>query len=430
MRLLAIAAAVTTLASIAALGSAACSSSDAADAPPVDTTNNEDASVGDESVPYPAPHMALPQIFFYGGPVLASPQVIPVFFPGFTFRTELLDLAKKLGPSAHWKAIASEYGVGKLTVAAPIDVTQAQAPTTTTIYDSDVQAWLASRFDGTHPEFGSSPIPGAIYTLFYPADITIIEGDRADGGTGRASCGAFGGYHREADIKGLYTAYAVIPTCSGYDSLTGIDATTAATAHEWIEAATDPFFFDKPAYQDPDDDHAIWGIVLGGGEVADLCNLDNATAYYKPADIGYTVQRSWSNVAAKAGQDPCVPAATDEPYFNAAPALTEDIKFGAGTTKGVTVAVGQSRTIDVDVFSLGPTSAPIAVKVDVFGVSHTGPIPSDEITATLDRRSGQNGDVLALTIKANKQTQLGVAGFILTATVGKTSHHWVGIVGS
>jgi hypothetical protein len=78
---------------------------------PVETPQDE-AGVADADVAYPAPHAALPQVKNSGGAVLANPKAVPVFFPGFGFRTEIVDFVPKMGKSAYWKAVASEYGVG------------------------------------------------------------------------------------------------------------------------------------------------------------------------------------------------------------------------------------------------------------------------------------------------------------------------------
>src|SRR5262249_27789562 len=138
-------------------------------------------SVESSSVPFPADHPALPQVEDLGGSVLAKPKVVPIFFSGVSFKAEILDLVAKLGKSAYWKAVTSEYRVGELEALASVDV--AETPPAI-VADSSIQEWLTARFDGTHPEFGNAPIEGAVYTFYYPASTTIYLGNAptTDGG--------------------------------------------------------------------------------------------------------------------------------------------------------------------------------------------------------------------------------------------------------
>src|SRR5205823_4338008 len=90
-----------------------------------------------------AAHPAAPQVVNAGGPVLAKPVIVPIFFPSFAYRAQVIDFASKLTGSAYWKATTSEYGVGALaTPATPIDVAD---PAGAIVYDDDIQSWLVSR---------------------------------------------------------------------------------------------------------------------------------------------------------------------------------------------------------------------------------------------------------------------------------------------
>ena len=79
------------------------------------------------------------------------------------------------------------------------------------------------------------------------------------------------------------------------------------------------------------------------------------------------MQRTWSNKAAPAGHDPCVPALPGEVYFNAAPVLNDNITVDViGQTsrcKGVKIAVGETKTIEIDLFSDAATGGPWTVAV-------------------------------------------------------------------
>src|SRR4051812_48030919 len=198
MKLLGIGILAVSLSAVSSI--AACSGSTEDPAPTADNTpppsddgtNPTPPGAGDGGNPqvaFPAAHPAFPQVQNYGGPVFSKPVLVPVFFPGTSFKTQLVDFAGKLGPNPYWTAVASEYGIGAATTQTAIDVVD---PSPATIRDQDIQAWLASRFDGTHPEFGTEPITQAIYTLYYPSttSITLGGGGGRDGGTGGRSGGS------------------------------------------------------------------------------------------------------------------------------------------------------------------------------------------------------------------------------------------------
>jgi len=450
--LLAVALTVGTGSAMAACGSTSDDAAPAATSPdsgPGVDLPVEDAGVADAEVAYPAPHAALPQVKTNGGPVLASPKVVPVFFPGFAFRTELLDFVPKMGKSAYWKAIGAEYGVGTLTATTAIDI--ADAPDAV-ITDAEIQTWLKSRFDGTHPEFGTTPIAGAIYTLFYPPTTTIylgnaptpndggVEGGVPEGGTkgprAQASCKSFGGYHQDVRVGTVDVSYAVIPQCATFGPLTGVDVVTGTPSHELIEAATDPFPISKPAYATVDDDHLSWTFALGAGEVGDMC-AQYDSSFYKDSEIGYVVQRSWSNAAATAGKEPCVPVpASEVPYFNASPRLPDDVSLTIGTTKGVVVPVGQSKTIELDLFSSAALSGPMTVSIQSFGGGGGGggggAPATPPVSFALDKTTGVNGDKISVTVTSNAAavSRLGATTFVITSAAGTEKHYWAGVVGN
>jgi hypothetical protein len=255
-----------------------------------------------------------PRAVSSGGPVMRAPEVVPVFFPEDVLRDDIEQFVSTVGATDYWSAVTGEYGVGPLTARAPVEIMEA-APTATS--DQDIQRWLQGKLDGTHPEF---PAPGAntLYALFYPSTTTIYVG-------GLVSCDGLGSYHNSMKVPGTGTPiiYAVIFRC-GRSGPSALDALTLATSHELVEAVTDPQPFADPAYISVDDDHAVFTISAGGGEVADLCFFRDQTDYRPTSDHGfsYLVQRSWSNAAAATWQDPCVPAPAEVPYFGVAPRAT------------------------------------------------------------------------------------------------------------
>jgi len=346
---------------------------------------------------YPGPHPAPPQVRNQQGPVLATPRVVPVFFANDAYQTQVEDFLAKLAGSTYWTATTSEYGVGALTVAPSIVTTDAPP---TTIDTTGIEAFLAKQTAGAND----------VFAVFYPASTTI------DDPTFGKSCTDFNGFHWQG-ITNAQLVYAVIPRCASAGALTGFDAISASLSHELVEAATDPFLESAPAWAFADIDHAIWSFVPGA-EVADMCDLEPQS--FQPLVGTYWVQRSWSNASALAGHDPCVPVLA-QPYFVAAPVLTakQQITYQSQvtTTNGVQIAVGDTKTIAVQLFSDAPTSD---WTVDAIDVNQ----PSG-FTFTWDRQTGNNGDTLHLTITRTAATS---SEFAIASTIGTSTNLWFGFV--
>lgn len=373
--------------------------------------------IGEPSDVHPAPHAAPPEVLHAGGPVLAAPAVVPIVFAGDEpLRVAVIeDLLAKVGPSDYWAETTAEYGVGPLAVRPTVEVAQGVG---VKISPAEIVEWLKARLelgDTSLPE----PFPGALYMLLYPPGVDIED---ANG----AACTAYSGYHGSfalgAARGGAEIAYAVVPACEEFYGETALETLTSTISHELIEAVTDPYG-GAPAWQNIDPAHAYWTFVFGGGEVSDMCNLW-IDANVKLPGTTYPVQRSWSNVAARAGRDPCVPPLPGKVYFNAAPDMADDLLLPNGvTSKGVRIAEGATRTIAVRLFSEGPT-APIKVYPEDYAELLGG---EKQLELSLDEAEGLNGQVLHLTIKVlgDKATQL----FRLTSTDGQQFAGWIGAVG-
>jgi len=374
--------------------------------------------IGVPSDVYPAPFGEPPQCVDSGGTVLAAPTMIPVVFQGDdpAMVATIVDLATKVAPSDYWRATTEEYGVGPLAIH-PTVVIPEQPPAK--ISPAQIDAWLRGKLDADDPSL-PAPIDGAIYTLFYPEGVSVED---ASG----ASCTAYAGYHSSVVLDAAHgsrsVAYAVIPRCAEFFGRTELETLTSTTTHELIEAATDPYPATAPAYYDIDRPHAYWVYVFGGGEVSDMCNLPLDANVTLPG-TAYRVQRSWSNVAALAGRDPCVPTLPGRVYFNASPDLPDDVVVASGvTSRGVRIPEGGTRTIAVRLFSEAPT-APIKVYPEDWGELTGAP---KELELTLDEDRGLNGQTLHLTIRVvgTKPAQL----FRLSSTEGTQFTGWIGVVG-
>lgn len=434
-RFVGLAALTLALSSLSAVSLGACSSSsdttndsassDAGDPNANDAGDTVDADNGAPSTQYPAPHPAIAQVQTFGGTLITSPRIVPVFFPSDTYEPQLETYLQELAANAQWSASLAEYGVGAMTIGASVVLADAPAAKVT---ESDVDALAKAVASGTaNFQTGHAPTSATdqntIYALFYPTSTTIEEEPGYD------SCQAFGGYHADATVAvgdagtSVQFAYALVPRCPTFyqsEGLTGVDEVTAGLSHELAEAVTDPFSDTNAAYLAADYDHKIYGVVLAASEVADMCSWEMPSVS-KLTGVDFQTSRVWSNKAAAAGHDPCLPAPTD-PYFATVPDLPDEApipeyeEYGAngkivigGTTKAVKVAVGQTVTIDLDLYSDGATSAdwtPVPQEIVAGGVE-----PS--LTLSLDRPSGTNGEKLHLSITRNTAITPGHGNSVL-----------------
>jgi hypothetical protein len=197
-----------------------------------------------------------------------------------------------------------------------------------------------------------------------------------------------------------------------------------------MESATDPLPETQPAFATVDADHRGWELVTGGGEIADLC-LPFPGTVFQPAGMTNLVQRAWSNSSAAASHDPCQPNGLS-PYFNTAAVVNDTINvdsptMGRFTTQGVHIPVGQSATIELDLFSDGPTSGPWAISLlDV--TTLLGEPPA--LSFSLDQSTGENGDKVNLTIQALTASPLGASPFFVVNQLGSVKTAWIAVVGN
>jgi hypothetical protein len=258
-------------------------------------------------------------------------------------------------------------------------------------------------------------LPGVVYTFFYPDGTDVTFG-------GLRGCGEFLGYHESLTLNdGTNVAYAVVPRCYGAKGLDVLDSVTLATSHELIEACTDLFPDDNPAYQLTDANHAGW--LLLGGEVADMCELLSDAAY-RSSDYPFFVQRVWSNSRAYGGVEPCVPAAA-APYFYAAPVYSDAVTVPVGNTTldaaCVYVPIGTATTIPVQLVGHGATGTMVVKVLDAAQLFGRNPY----LDLTLTPNSGQSGDTLQLTIKKTGKNPDGISGFLLVTELdGRESFFW------
>ena len=342
-----------------------------------------------------------------GGPVLRHAHIVPITYDGDDNRDDMEDFSASFGCTSWWRAVGREYGVLDANSGTPIHI--ADKPPAT-ISDLQIEKWLRTNISAKTPGW-EMPTPETVYAIWYTPDTLVKLGTIQ-------SCSGFGGFHKNFKLSdGTPVAYAVMVDCGG--DLTG------TTSHEFIEAATDPFPASDPAYTQADDDHAVYWFRLGG-EVGDLCETQQAGGLYLPSDYPFVVQRSWSNVAALAGHDPCVPSQVPV-YFNTIPELPDTVSltvYGSGrATKGIKMAIGETKTINLQLVADGPI---IPWNVTVKDASYESP----HLSFKLDKGTGKAGDTIALTItKKSESASIGAEPFSITSNNGKTRFTSYGVVG-
>jgi len=94
----------------------------------------------------------------------------------------------------------------------------------------------------------------------------------------------------------------------------------------------------------------------------------------------------------------------------------------------VKIPVASTKTIDLDLFSDADTGGPWDVQVKDLGALIQG--GSATMTFSLDRTSGQNGEILHLTIDVLKKSQYGVGIFLVVSSLGQRQNWWIGLVGN
>jgi hypothetical protein len=255
-----------------------------------------------------------------------------------------------------------------------------------------------------------------------PATATFVDNGEC--------CFSFDGFHEDTQVNGVDVPVAfVCGGCAGADGpgVSDVDELSITLSHELAEASTDPFPFSSPGFAGADDDHVVWQF-LAGAEVADMCEfLDDVKVTFP--GVAHPFQRIWSNAQAKNGHEPCVPAPAGEIFFSSIPVLDEDVSLGGGGgaihTKGAIIAVGETKTVDVQLYS---ESALDIWGVQIFDSSaFVGGDPHLQIDQ--DVAFGQNGDVVHANITVlSADPDLGAEIFIVSSQFNRSSSLSLGLI--
>jgi hypothetical protein len=285
----------------------------------------------------------LPEVAFRGGAVMAHPALVPIFFADDPDVDALTRFSRWIVSSKWLATVGAEYGVGLGSVLGTVQRSDA-APSSITDRQI-IDLVFAGLADGSLPKVPKGDLRSALYMLQLPQQTTVTAGSAM-------SCVDFGGYHASARRNGVEVAYAVIATCPGFvDGQSELEIRELVSSHELIEAATDPLPDNRPGFQIGD---PISSWLALGGEVADLCLRGDPTATWN--ENGFVAQRSWSNTAAAAGHDPCVPG-QQVPFFTAAATLTTVPRIPPGGQQDIELTGWSTGSKD-------PFSWPLSVSSD------------------------------------------------------------------
>ena len=449
-----------------------CSSDSGGDAPAPAADAGIDTQSGppDTGPPFvPAPVPAFPQMTDHGGPRISTLKVLSITFANDPMRADI-DAFTDDFPTmkGYLDATLAEYGVTQF-ASGHAHLTK-NAPAS--FSDEDMRTLVAGATTGAEPPLGP-PDSSLVYTIFLPRGVQGANSASTYPDSNHAArlCVTSGGYHSSFKVGNTPVMYAIIPLCApaasasfSKDPIPDIEALTSVTTHEWAEAATDPFGkVGASTMFGLDQDHGIWAVARSGAdddgsEVGDLCTLRDADYPLLSAANGkkYRVQRIWSNKEAKLGRHYCSPGGSDDTVFGSVPKATEKVAytFSGETTYslGVTIPIGQSKSVDLQLFSDRPTDAWTFEAVDdsIFdAIANGGAKLNADGSATLpnntvlqprlkfafDPPTGKNADAVKMTIThlAN-DSRLGSPGasayYLVSKLPSGTARYYVGIVGN
>jgi hypothetical protein len=402
--------------------------------------DSAEAERGPSGSTYPAFAPDVGQIVRNDGDVLRDAEIVSVTWDSDPSQPLLDSFVDAIGTSDFWQTLGKDYGIGAAVsgTANHVHMGSSLPPNLVETSDatSDVRQLIVANAGSTWP----ATTRNTVYALFLPPGTTLLLPATPGSMPSDACHQGIGGYHSAVPASGdggLSMAYLVIPSCRPKGSPVP-QLSTISNGHELVEAATDPFGADPAAHDTGwygfDDRHFAFSYFnLLQGEVADVCEFSVPSYYTGGAPFPYLLPRIWSNSSAAAGHDPCVPAPPG-PYFNVTPLDLSDVEVtvpgaftgrqtSTFTTRGLRVAEGQTATFTVGFFSDGPTAGPWTIAATpgnpVLAHGSDGdPLGQENpamISATLDRTTGQNGDIAHVTVSVAASGK-AFGGELLTIT--------------
>jgi hypothetical protein len=362
------------------------------------------------------------QLAKHSSNVLKSPVVVTVTWPDDTEATQFEALGDVLTTGAYWKTVTAEYGPGP-GVSGPANHVRLTDAAPTTISDTELATFVAASLTKADAPWPTPASGDPVYVLYLAKGTDLML-------QGKSACSqGVGGYHDSTKVNGKSVAYAIIPRCNNE-----IDQLTNAASHELAEAATDPYPRTAPGWSGFKEENLAWELFQQfQSENGDACEFyKDSLLTAQETDVGFAVQRQWSNVSGKAGHDPCVPVIAGQTYFNVTPLELEDLDVdltnlggGAATTKGYKIAVGATKTIPLGFYSDGPQTAWTikAMAGGIAGGSRGG------VDLTLDVTSGENGEKAYLTVTVNTAGRTNTELVTIVSSHAGTTHYMPLLIG-
>jgi hypothetical protein len=337
--------------------------------------------------------------------LIVNAKVVPVFFLDTPDQDKRVEFLNKLLSSELWKVL-SEYGIGAASLE-PTVVIPTNAPTQASV------AYLEALVKKNAAAWARDTSDGYFYMIYLPAQAV----------NDKSACG--GGYHtsttsNQDPTKTKKIAYAVMTGCDNVDRI---------AQHEVMEGVADPFNTGG-YYQIGKDDH-LWRSISGnysGSEIGDMCET---RSYLGTGNLtGYSLQPIGSNLAAAAGKNPCGPT-DNNVFFGAVPQNPDRIKIDSiEPNQGIVIASGQTKTVQLRVFSNTYLDGPISLRVvDKGATGFSKPFP-EPLILKLNKDFARNGDVIELTITTSNIAYRGLQFYEIVATHGSYSFSWPGAVGN
>lgn len=339
----------------------------------------------------------LPTLAYRGGPFLRHPRIVTVTFAGDDERlvTRLEQFGDTITRTTWWRAVSDGYcaadgdciGEGRPGVAVRL-----RESLPADVHAVEISALLARAITAGH--LGTLD-DESLLLVYLPAGITLRDAfvPRYCGAGPRA-------FHRSLRIGRRVIGYAVMPRCADEASLTG------TASHELLETVMNPDT-SRPAFAFPRDSSAR-GFAAAGDEAMDPCGFLSADR--EVVEGAFVVRRSWSARAAAQGRNPCVPAASPQPFLALVPEQPVVRLLNSGDTVTIEVHAAADR----------PAEAWTVSAVDLTG-SQRG---EHYVDVALDRSQMSPGDTGTLRVALRKVPPQGLTVVGLVSTVGGNSYLW------
>lgn len=369
------------------------------------------SSSGASGSVYPAFELDQAQLNVNRPPTIAAPKIVTVTWAGDPNAAALESFGDQLGKSEYWRSTVGEYGIGAATSGLHVRVS---TPPPATMTRDDLQAWLVNEAGGAGwPPYDAS----TIYVIYVPTSIDLQPTEP---------------YHSETVMGANAHVPFVVITEKADGSRSVMDTMTAAASHEIAETATNPRVlsmgadlgvvdFDKAKY-------LAWSLSTGDAEIGDLCEGKPESVVRGPAEFPVMLQRLWSNKAAAAGHDPCIPAPAT-PFYSVTPIDLETVDVFVDTEqtatrgRGFRIGVGQKKTIQLGFFSDAPMPGPWTITAAEG--SYFSPAENHRLAISVVKGTGDNGDVGSIEVTANRDSLGAGSAVLLTVTserAGLPSH--------